>query len=469
MRMVLLYRDLRSVDNRALDYAIDGETEVVTAFCSTPKQWLQHHLSPMQADLIFRRLNSLSDELRNLNIPLLYHECDDFTAANQWLVKKALELGVNEVVLNKNYEVNERQREETLEQALTEVGITLTSIDDKCAVPPGSVVNKQGAYYKVFTPFKKAWLALGYTPQVVPSRASVPVKQPLSDCFTDKVTYSYPRQDSRLWPVDSTAILQRLRAFSAARVDDYQRQRDFPAVDGTSQLSPYLAIGALSVRQCIARLYYDQPSASLSEGAVVWLSELIWREFYQHLVYFEPKLCKGEGYLDWEKHLDWSIGSEVTFEHWCRGDTGYPIVDAAMKQLNQTGWMHNRLRMIVASFLTKDLQIDWRKGERYFMTKLVDGDFASNNGGWQWCASTGCDGQPYFRIFNPITQGEKFDTKGDFIRHWLPELAEVPERYIHKPWAWQGFENLQYVAPIVDHKTQREITLQLYKNAKDRH
>lgn len=468
MKMVLFYRDLRSVDNCALQQAVDGETGVVGVFCATPRQWQQHSMSPIQADLIYRRLSELNSELHRLNIPLLYQECDDFSAANAWLVSKAVQLGVSEVVMNKSYELDEYNREQMLKQLLAEVGIPLTLMDDKCALTPGTLVNKQGGYYKVFTPFKKAWLALDYMPQVTATKASQPIEQELQDCFETDAPFSYPRVDSRRWPVDSDSILGRLREFSAAQVQDYQQQRDIPSIDGTSQLSPYLAIGALSVRQCIARLYYDAEGRPLTEGAMVWLSELIWRDFYQHLIYFEPKLAKGEGYLEWEKHLDWGIGSEANFERWCRAETGYPIVDAAMRQLNQTGWMHNRLRMIVASFLTKDLQVDWRKGERYFMSRLIDGDFAANNGGWQWCASTGCDGQPYFRIFNPITQGERFDAKGQFIRQWIPELANVPDRYIHKPWAWQSFETVDYCPPIVDHKLQREITLQLYKDAKDR-
>lgn len=217
----------------------------------------------------------------------------------------------------------------------------------------------------------------------------------------------------------------------------------------------------------MARLYAESKMGFLSQGAQTWLSELIWREFYQHLLTFEPKLCKGKDFLYWGRYVKWWQEHDH-FERWCRGETGYPIVDAAMRQLNQTGWMHNRLRMIVASFLTKDLHIDWRWGERYFMSKLIDGDYAANNGGWQWCASTGCDGQPYFRIFNPITQGEKFDESGVFIRHWIPELSSVPDKYIHAPWLWAGVNSVLYPSPIVDHKAEREVTLDMYKQARDK-
>lgn len=223
-------------------------------------------------------------------------------------------------------------------------------------------------------------------------------------------TFDYPRVDSQSWPVDFETIRNQLRDFCREQVQNYHQLRDFPAREGTSVLSPYLAIGALSARQCVARLYRESSMGALSEGAQVWLSELIWREFYQHLVAIEPNISKSRDFHEWGSRLEWWNDNEK-FQRWCEGTTGYPIVDAAMRQLNQTGWMHNRLRMIVASFLTKNLHIDWRWGERYFMSKLIDGDYAANNGGWQWCASTGCDGQPYFRIFNPVSQGRNLTHK----------------------------------------------------------
>lgn len=466
MKLVLFNRDLRTIDNTALNTAIDGQTPVVGCFIVTPQQWTQHDLAPIQADLIFRRLKEIESELRELNVPLLFAYATDFDSANQWLIDFCRQYDVTDIYLNKDYELNERRRAEQLGLLGNSVGVTVHLFDDKCMLPPGSVLNKQGGYFKVFTPFRKAWQLQFSRVEVskptvsVPCRIDLPSAPSLEECFT------YPRQDSGEYFIATEDILTRLRHFSDQSVGHYHSERDIPAIDGTSQLSPYLAIGALSVRQCIARLYYDAGSEPLSEGAQVWLSELIWREFYQHLVYFEPKLCKRKGYLEWETLLRWP-GEDAWFERWCQGKTGYPIVDAAMQQLNQTGWMHNRLRMIVASFLTKDLHIDWRRGERYFLSRLIDGDFAANNGGWQWCASTGCDGQPYFRIFNPITQGERFDAQGEFVRTWLPELRDVPNRFIHKPWTWPDFHRVAYPEPIVDHKTQREITLALYKEAKD--
>lgn len=203
-------------------------------------------------------------------------------------------------------------------------------------------------------------------------------------------------------------------------------------------------------------------------GAFTWFNELVWREFYRHLIVSWPQLCKHRPFTAWTQWVKWRESPE-DLAAWQQGKTGYPIVDAAMRQLNETGWMHNRLRMICASFLVKDLLIDWREGERYFMSQLLDGDLAANNGGWQWAASTGTDAAPYFRIFNPTTQGERFDPEGRFIRHWLPELAAVPDKDIHQPhrWADKHHHQLNYPLPIVDHKTARQNTLAAFEAAKN--
>ncbi|WP_407544336.1 deoxyribodipyrimidine photo-lyase [Vibrio parahaemolyticus] len=463
MILVWFRRDLRTLDHTALKAALDTGQPVVACFIATPEQWQEHHMAPMQADLIARRLEHVHQELTELNIPLLYKEVPRFDDCTQVICDWADKLNATAAMVNINYEVNEVELDRKVSQALDNRGVEFHAFHDKCVHAPTTVLNKQGEYFKVFTPFKRAWLQKFSLPTVskpqrqneLPSAQLAAVKQ---DGFDADFTFSYPRESSEAWCVSTNDILKQLRTFARERSDGYQMKRDFPAIDGTSQLSPYLAIGALSPRQCIARLY--------AEGKATWLSEIIWREFYQHLLVFEPKLVKGRGFIDWEDKIQWSY-DEQAFECWKTGTTGYPIVDAAMRQLNQTGWMHNRLRMIVASFLTKDLHIDWRWGEEYFMSKLVDGDFAANNGGWQWSASTGCDGQPYFRIFNPISQGEKFDSDGQFVRHWVPEIKSVPNKFVHKPWTWEGFSLLEYHKPMVDHKVEREITLRLFKSAKE--
>ncbi|MCF7370506.1 deoxyribodipyrimidine photo-lyase [Vibrio sp. J2-3(2022)] len=471
MILVWFRRDLRTLDHTALKAALDSGQSIVACFIATPEQWREHHMAPMQADLIARRLEYLNDELESLNVPFLYKEVPSFSDCTEVISEWAKTLEATSVMANIHYEVNERELDAQVSEALASHDIDFELFHDKCVHPPTTVLNKQGEYFKVFTPFKRAWLTQFQMPAVTKPQEQAPLSSKLLEQlepirFSSDFTFSYPRESSEDWFASTNDVLKQLREFARERSDAYKEDRDFPAIDGTSQLSPYLAIGALSPRQCIARLYAENQQNDLTEGKATWLSEIIWREFYQHLLVFEPKLVKGKGFIDWEDKIQWSY-DEQAFERWKTGVTGYPIVDAAMRQLNQTGWMHNRLRMVVASFLTKDLHIDWRWGEAYFMSKLVDGDFAANNGGWQWSASTGCDGQPYFRIFNPISQGEKFDSDGQFVRHWVPEIKSVPNKYIHKPWTWEGFSLLEYHKPMVDHKTEREITLRLFKSAKE--
>ncbi|NVD08848.1 deoxyribodipyrimidine photo-lyase [Vibrio sp. JPW-9-11-11] len=470
MKLVWLRRDLRVEDNSALYHACTSGEPVVAIYVATPGTWQQHHMAPIQADLIYRRLFELQKDLNQHNIPLIYTQVETFTESAQLVAKLALEHSVTGVYFNKEYELNEVQRDGQLVDLLAESEVEWHTFDDKCLLPPGSVKNKQGDYFKVFTPFKRAYLTTMYQS---PWRVTKirPVANPAiwNDSTVSELSlqsrFDYPRQTSEGYVVDTESIIEQLREFERNSAEVYDKQRDFPSISGTSKLSPYLAIGALSVRQCMARLTYQQP-LPLTGGREIWQSELIWREFYQHLIYFEDKLSKGRSFTPWGDALLWK-NNPALIEAWKTGNTGYPIVDAAMRQLNNTGWMHNRLRMIVASFLVKDLHVDWRIGEAYFMSKLVDGDYAANNGGWQWCASTGCDGQPYFRIFNPVTQGERFDPEGHFVCTWIPELAKLPKKCIHQPWKAPNAKALSYPAPIVDHKTEREITLALYKEAKD--
>lgn len=332
---------------------------------------------------------------------------------------------------------------------------------------PGSVMTGSHEMYKVFTPFKNAFIKRlkEGLPECVPAPAI------RGETITDlqDIRLNYPQQsyDETVFPPSEKAAIARLRQFCAQGAADYEARRDFPAIEGTSRLSACLALGALSPRQCLHRLLAEQPQALDGGAGAVWLNELIWREFYRHLMTYHPDLCKHRPFIRWTDKVQWQ-SNEKLLKAWQRGLTGFPIVDAAMRQLNETGWMHNRLRMITASFLVKDLLIDWRTGERYFISQLIDGDLAANNGGWQWAASTGTDAAPYFRIFNPTTQGQRFDVDGEFIRRWLPELKDVPAKAIHEPWAWADKQRvtLNYPRPIVDHKQARVATLAAYETAR---
>lgn len=468
--LVWLRNDLRINDNTALYAACRAaNAQVIALFIATPGQWRQHQMAPRQAAFIHDSLQLLQQQLGERGIPLQILQCEDFDASVQRLVEFCQQQKVDRLFYNYQYEVNERQRDAAVEKLLFDQDIISQGFDDSLLLPPGSVQTGNREMYKVFTPFSKAFvkrLQQGL-PECLPApkaRHGAPLKN------LPKLTgFDYPRQsyDEKLFPAGESAAINQLRHFCQQPVADYPQQRDIPALDGTSRLSVYLATGVLSPRQCLHRLLKQHPEALEGNQGFVWLNELIWREFYRHLLVTWPALCRHQPFTRWTKKVRWLENSQQ-LTAWQQGKTGYPIVDAAMRQLNTLGWMHNRLRMIVASFLVKDLLIDWREGERYFMSQLIDGDLAANNGGWQWAASTGTDAAPYFRIFNPTTQGERFDPKGEFIRNWLPELKQVPDEAIHQPqqWAKKNQLKLDYPQPLVDHKEARKRTLEAFEAAR---
>ncbi|MDU5452735.1 deoxyribodipyrimidine photo-lyase [Pseudescherichia vulneris] len=466
--LVWFRADLRVKDNLALAAACrDRHARVLALFISTPRQWEKHEMAARQAAFMQSHLRSLQHALAEKGIPLLFVEVDDFHASVGAVKEICEEHGVSRLFYNYQYEINERQRDAAVERALPEV--TCQGLDDSVMLAPGSVMTGDRQMYKVFTPYKNAFLRRlrEDLPECVPAPA-VREGGALSDTLKP-LTITYPQQDfdPSLFPATEQAAVERLRDFCRHEVGEYEAKRDFPALDATSRLSPCLALGVISPRQCLHRLLAEQPDALNGGAGAVWLNELIWRDFYRHLMTWYPDLCKHRPFIPWTERVQWQ--RDPTHLHaWQTGRTGYPIVDAAMRQMNNTGWMHNRLRMITASFLVKDLLIDWRIGERYFISQLIDGDLAANNGGWQWAASTGTDAAPYFRIFNPTTQGEKFDKHGEFIRQWLPELAKVPAASLHDPWGWADKQGvtLDYPRPVVDHKQARAATLAAYEAAR---
>ena len=453
-------RDLRYFGNEALIEAVENGAQVALFFMCE-QQWRdKHRMAPIQLDLIKRRVAYLGNKLAQFGIKMHIEVVDSFSDIPARLQAVCASYQIEEVYANKEYEVNERARD----SECMSIGIALTLFDGDVIAKPGSVLTKNDEMFKVFTPFKKAWLKLFERQQFIIPR------WPLEDKMITALRWSIPEcligdSSSIKWPVDDESLAGVASHFVATKCVSYHAQRDIPSIKGTSGLSPYLAIGAISVKQLLAEVqcHYPDILQTPSREEFTWINELIWREFYRHLVVAYPSLCK---YKNFNKKYDavmWNDDDEL-FHAWCRGETGYPIVDAAMRQLNQTGWMHNRLRMIVASFLTKHLLVDWRKGERYFMEKLIDGDLASNNGGWQWAASTGCDAQPYFRIFNPITQSKKFDPDGDFIRTYVPELADVPSKFIHFPHEFITLaSSINYLPAIVEHKEARQRALDAFK------
>ncbi|CAK9884456.1 MAG: Deoxyribodipyrimidine photo-lyase [Candidatus Erwinia impunctatus] len=468
--LVWFRHDLRSHDNYALHAACrDSGARVIALYIATPRQWQQHSMAPRQAWFIQQHVQDLQKTLAEKQIVLTVLQCDDFDASVDMLSRYCQQEHVDHLYYNYQYEVNERQRDAQAEKILEQQGVTVQGFDDSVLSPPGSVLTGNREMYKVFTPFSKALTKR--LQEQLPEMVKAPAvrnraAEHQAGAFED---FDYPLQEvnEELFPVGEAAALQRLRHFCHDGVADYKQHRDIPAIDGTSLLSAYLAIGVLSPRQCLYQVLDNYPDALVDSPAFVWINELFWREFYRHLLVAWPDLCRHQPFVSWTRNVKWRVNA-AGFDTWKAGKTGFPIVDAAMRQLNHSGWMHNRLRMIVASFLVKDLLVDWREGEQYFISQLVDGDLAANNGGWQWAASTGTDAAPYFRIFNPTTQGERFDPKGEFIKKWLPELKEVPDEAIHQPqrWADKQGKKLDYPDEIVEHKLARKEALSAYDAAK---
>ena len=462
--LVWFRSDLRLRDNRALAAAA-RQGPVVAVYLRSLPHWRYHGHGANQLDFRARGLASLKDALEGLNIPLLHRDIDDFAEAPEVLLTLARETGARALHFNREYPLDEVQRDRAVMRTFEAADLAATGHHDDLAFAPGELLTGKGDYYGVFTPFSRAWhrqltaerIALSDTPapQAPTGIASDPL--PALPALGDTPI------DGRRWPAGETPAADQLERFLRFRGRHYAEQRDVPAIRGTSELSPYLALGMISHRQCLQAVLAENDGA-LAEGdagLVAWVNELVWREFYRHVAFGFPRVCRYRAFQTHTEALAWR-DDEAGFTAWCEGRTGYPIVDAAMRQLVTTGWMHNRLRMITAMFLSKHLLIDWRRGEAFFLRHLVDGEFCANNGGWQWAASTGTDASPYFRIFNPTTQSQRFDPDGRFLAEWLPELAELPAKARHAP-PRDLLGTTGYPAPIVDHKAARARALEAFK------
>ncbi len=461
-------RDLRLTDNQALTAALEQADQVVPVFVLDPVLLDSPLAGAKRVAFLLAGLRQLDADLVTLGSRLVVRRGD----AAEELAILAGEVGAGTIFAEEDYWPYGRARDERVAEVLPlhlTGGLTIH--------PPAAVLKADGTPYSVFTPYSRAWKSLpmpGPGPRLAapqqlrppPTVESVPIprKPELPSCVP-----------FRGGEVEAQRRLQDFLDGEETPVFRYAARRDRMDLAGTSQLSPYLRFGMLSTRQAVVGALgavETAPSPDRRQGAETWLNELIWREFYQAILYHHPGV-ENESYRPEFRSIAWE-NDETTFAAWRDGQTGYPVVDAGMRQLVETGWMHNRARMIVASFLVKDLLIDWRWGERFFMQHLVDGDPAANNGGWQWTAGTGTDSAPYFRIFNPILQGKKCDPEGAYVRRWVPELVGVPDRYIHVPWEMPADLQRQvgcvigdhYPAPIVDHSWGRERTLEAFARAK---
>lgn len=454
MRRALVWfrRDLRARDHHALHHAARDADSVVGVWCVSPRTWKSHDDAPIKVDLWLRSARALSEALAEKHIPLKVLHVEDASMPAR-LAALAAELGCDALYFNKEYEVDERRRDESVTARFTDDGRAVKAFDDRVLMPPGEVLNGSGEPYTVFTPFKRKWGALlterGFATLAAP-RAQSPTGI-ASDEVPDALDGFRTHPERSLWPAGEDHALERLARFIDEGVSDYDRARDIPSEDGTSMLSPYLAAGVLSPRQCVAKAVEANHGKLLSgaKGPSTWVGELAWRDFYTHVLVAHPRVSMHRAYKRETEAVAWR-DAPGDLKRWEEGETGFPIVDAAMRQLAETGWMHNRLRMVTATFLAKDLLLDWRHGERHFMRHLVDGDLANNNGGWQWCASTGTDAQPYFRVFNPASQAKRYDPEGEFVRRWVPALKRLDAKTLAK--LYEGKAKVEgYPAPMVDH------------------
>jgi len=452
--LVWLRNDLRSLDNPALYFASleakKAKQGIAVVITPTPIQWEKHNESDAKTGLRAGLIKNLADTLATLGIPLHILEAETFDQLPETITRFCLDHNIKHLWFNRDLPVHEQQRDQAVCEQLKQHQVHPHAQSSDIIVPQ-DVLSQQGTPFKVFTPFFNRWVVMlaqqDNTPLPIPEPQAEALPKPNLNFAWEK-----PFRDD-LWPADQDTAKQKLWQFCHHKERHYQKSRDYPIKPATSTLSPYLALGALGPRQCLEAIFYTCTQEEKRWQESIWLKELAWRDFYRQLMAHFPFLSMNRPFKPETNALVWRE-SEEEFQAWCEGKTGFPIVDAAMRQLNQTGWMHNRLRMITASFFTKLMFADWRRGEAYFMSKLIDGEFAANNGGWQWSASTGCDAAPYFRVFNPTRQSQTYDQNGDFIRRFVPELAKLDAKSIHDPKPEQR-KLCHYPNPIVNYKAAR--------------
>lgn len=480
--LVWFRRDLRMSDHAALYYALKQSKQVYCVFVFD-RDILDVLLADgLQQDrrieFILAAVAELDAALRAAGGALIVRQA----SAQHDIPLLAAELGATAVFTNHDYEPMANERDAIVRQQLEQDGRQLLTYKDQVIFEKEEVLSQANKAFSVFTPYKNAWMhklsgadgdfyLKAYPVESYLTQLAAPLQRKQSALSTlASLGFSKTNLSMLRIPTGMSGAAQLLDDF-LPRLNQYGDTRDYPATKGPSYLSVHLRFGTISIR-ALARVAMESMHAGQGgRGAPVWLSELIWRDFYFMILHHHPRVV-GHAFKPEYDAIQWEndTRADQDFAAWCEGRTGYPLVDAAMLQLNQTGYMHNRLRMVTASFLTKDLGIDWRRGERYFAERLNDFDLAANNGGWQWAASSGCDAQPYFRIFNPVTQSEKFDPEGKFIRKYLPQLAGLPNKHIHAPWKCPLAilqENKialgqDYPLPVIDHAEARQRTLLRY-------
>jgi deoxyribodipyrimidine photo-lyase len=467
--LVWFRSDLRLEDNPALRNAFEYSKKVHAIFIFSNKQLKKHNQANVKIDFIIKNLFLLEKKLIKLNVPLTIIESDGFENDASLIVKFIEKKNIGKVLWNNQFGEDETTRDKMVKNDLERKNIKVSTFNDQIIYDPGFLKTGQGLPYSVFTPFKRKWIEnfemefLDIEYQYKP-RESLNYSSNMRDFdFNFKTTHQV---NMDLWPAGEDEAETKLLKFLDEKVIDYSKNRNDPIIDGTSRISPYLASGIISSKKCIleALKINNFEFSSGHTGATKWIDEIVWREFYKNIMFSFPKVSKGKPFQDYSKAIKWRY-DENEFIAWKEGKTGFPIVDAAMRQLTHEGWMHNRLRMVVAMFFTKNMLHDWRLGEAYFIQNLIDGDFSSNNGGWQWSSSTGTDAAPYFRIFNPITQSTNFDKNGEFIKKYIPELRDLDKSVIHNP-PKEHRKYCNYPEPILDLKESRLRAIEAFKAAK---
>ena len=467
--LVWFRSDLRLEDNPALRNAFENSKKVHAIFIFSIKQLKKHNEANVKIDFIINNLFLLEKKLTELNVPLTIIESDGFEYDASLIGKFIEKKNIDKAFWNNQFGEDEAVRDNLVQSELDSKNIKVSIFNDQIVYEPSFLKTGQGLPYSVFTPFKRKWIEnfdmefLDIEYQYEP-RESLNYSSNIRDFDFNFETTHQVNMD--LWPAGEDEAEIKLLKFLDEKVINYSKNRNDPILDGTSRISAYLASGIISSKKCIleALKINNFEFSSGHIGVTKWIDEIVWREFYKNIMFSFPKVSKGQPFQDYSKAIKWRY-DENEFIAWKEGKTGFPIVDAAMRQLIHEGWMHNRLRMVVAMFFTKNMLHDWRLGEAYFMQNLIDGDFSSNNGGWQWSSSTGTDAAPYFRIFNPITQSTNFDKNGEFIKKYVPELKELDKSVIHNP-PKEHRKYCKYPEPILDLKESRLRAIEAFKQAK---
>ena len=469
MKGIIWFRsDLRTDDNPALLNAINNCEEIIAIYIFSELQWKLHHESNIKHEFLINNLNLLEKSLKKLNIPLIAINTASFETLPKDLCSFAATHNIDHIFWNHEFGINEYKRDLGVVESSKKINIKTSIYNDQVIYEPGSLRTGQGNPYSVFTPFKKRWIE-NFDMNFLDIAQQNVIKKPISlkSNLSDLKFIKTHSANIELWPAGEEAAQEKLTHFLETKAKLYSESRNSPIIDGTSRISPYLALGILSPKRCILEglKLNNFEFTSGNKGICKWIDEIVWREFYRNIMHSFPKVSKNRPFQDYTNSIQWRH-SNRELEAFYTGKTGFPIVDAGIRQMLSEGWMHNRLRMVVAMFFTKNMLHDWRLGEKFFMQNLIDGDFSSNNGGWQWSSSTGTDSAPYFRIFNPITQSQNFDPSGEFIKKFIPELKNIPIAQIHQP-KDDLFSSTNYPAPILDLKASRIRAIQAFKDARE--